>query len=81
MADLLEDWESHGKAAIESMRPQRPHEYVKVVASLLPKQLTAQRGELEDLADDQLNARTVQLAKELGLEQFAQLLFAKAGNA
>ena len=73
LADLLEDWESHGKDAIEAMREQRPHEYVKVVASLLPKQLNVQRNELEDLTDDQLNTRVLQIAEELGFEELAAL--------
>jgi hypothetical protein len=37
--DLAEDWEREGKAAIRIMRIERPSEYVKIVASLMPREL------------------------------------------
>lgn len=42
---LLEDFSAHGVLAIQTMRSERPHEYVKVVASILPKELTGADGE------------------------------------
>lgn len=38
---LLADWQENGVQAIVSMRDERPGEYVKVVASLLPKEVDA----------------------------------------
>lgn len=39
LSDLQADWEEHGAKAIEETRIQKPAEYVKVVASLLPKEM------------------------------------------
>jgi hypothetical protein len=36
---LAMDFDSHGKAVIEKVRSDRPHEYLKIVASLVPKQM------------------------------------------
>ncbi len=36
---LEEDFAEHGAAVIEAVRVKRPHEYLKIVASLMPKQL------------------------------------------
>lgn len=36
---LSEDFDKHGKAAIEKMREEEPGQYVKVVASLVPKDI------------------------------------------
>jgi hypothetical protein len=52
---LSEDFAQHGKAAIEQTRKQSPAQYLKVVASLMPKELEIKRP-LEDLTDDDLIA-------------------------
>ena len=52
---LLDDFEEHGKSAIELARAEDPLGYVKVVASLLPKQVE-QTQPLEDLTDAELVA-------------------------
>src|SRR5262245_5247998 len=36
---LASDFEAHGKEVIEKVRAERPHEYLKIVASLVPKQM------------------------------------------
>jgi len=36
---LAEDFEAHGKDVIEKVRAERPHDYLKIVASLVPKQM------------------------------------------
>lgn len=36
---LLKDWEENGVQAIIDMRDERPGDYVKVIASLLPKEV------------------------------------------
>lgn len=42
---LLNDWHTNGVQAIIDMREERPGDYVKVVASLLPKEITGENGE------------------------------------
>ena len=56
LSDLLEDWEENGKAAIKTVRAERPHEYLKVVASILPRQVEIREDLFDDLTEDQLAA-------------------------
>ena len=57
---LADDFDAHGTSVIETVRTERPHDYLKIVASLVPKQMEiedkrAQRR-AEDLSDDELAA-------------------------
>lgn len=45
LKELLGDFEQHGAAAIIKVREDRPADYVKVVASILPKELSGVDGE------------------------------------
>ena len=65
LADIYEDWQQHGPVAIAKVRKDRPHEYLKVVASILPKEIKIDRT--DDMTDDQLRHRIRMLADELGL--------------
>ena len=57
---LAIDFEDHGKDVIEKVRAERPADYLKIVASLVPKQMeiedlrTSRRA--EDLSDNELAA-------------------------
>lgn len=63
--DMYADWAENGVAAIQKMREERPHEYVKVVASILPKEVKIER--LDDMNDDDLAKRIRQLASDIGI--------------
>lgn len=63
---LHDDFQEHGVAAIVAVRSERPHEYLKVIASLLPKELKVTTE--SDLTDEQLDQRIRQLAAALSLE-------------
>jgi hypothetical protein len=52
---LQADFEKHGHPAIELARESDPLGYVKMVASLMPKQFE-QTQPLDDLTDEQINA-------------------------
>jgi hypothetical protein len=53
---LGDDFNEHGKAVIEQVRRERPHHYLSVVASLLPRQLQVERtSPLGELSDKELN--------------------------
>src|SRR5690606_29731991 len=39
LEDMLADWEANGPAAIREVRETKPDAYLKVVASILPKDL------------------------------------------
>lgn len=53
---LQEDFDAHGVKAIQTVREERPHEYLKVVASILPKELNVNTNALGDMSDDELAA-------------------------
>ena len=48
---LYEDFQVHGEEVIKTVRADRPHEYLKLVASLAPKQLEIQTTQLEDMLE------------------------------
>lgn len=52
---LANDFAAHGKQALEDARKDNPAGYLKVVASLMPKELTI-RQPLEEISDEQLDA-------------------------
>jgi hypothetical protein len=55
LAAMSEDFTTHGHAVIASVRKDDPSTYLKVVASLVPKELLVSRP-LEELSDDDLEA-------------------------
>lgn len=54
LAKLQADFEEHGATTIEAVRKDRPHEYLKVVASILPKELNVRTDALNEMSDDDL---------------------------
>ena len=40
--DFTDDWRKHGKEAIERVREERPAEYLRIAASLVPKEAKMQ---------------------------------------
>ena len=64
VADLCADWEKHGIETIARVREQRPHEYLKVVASILPKDLNMNVSPVEHMTDDELKASITRLLAE-----------------
>lgn len=55
---LLEDWTQHGAVAIVKVREEKPDQYLKVVASVIPREveLTTREPRLHDMSDEQLLA-------------------------
>ena len=58
LRELADDFELHGKKAIQAMRQEKPAEYIKVVASLMPKQL-------EEVATDPLDGISDERLEEM----------------
>jgi hypothetical protein len=58
---LATDFDDHGKEVIEKVRADRPADYLKIVGSLVPKQM-----EIEDL-------RTTRKAEELSDNELAAI--------
>lgn len=63
---LHEDFQEHGVVAIREVRQNRPQDYLKVIASLLPKELKVTTE--SDLTDEQLDQRIRQLAAAISIE-------------
>jgi hypothetical protein len=55
LEDLFADWQEGGAAAIKMMRIERPAEYVRVMCSILPKEMLFETGSVSELADDELD--------------------------
>lgn len=50
------DFEEHGPKVIETVRIEKPDQYLKVIASILPKELNVNTSALGDMSDDELAA-------------------------
>lgn len=51
---LAEDFEEHGEGVIRIVRAERPAEYLKIVASILPKEFFVSEGALDGMSDDEI---------------------------
>ena len=51
---LAEDFEQHGIEAIKICRVERPNEYLRVIAHLMPKELEVTVGPLQEISDVEL---------------------------
>ena len=62
---LAEDFEQHGIEALRITRTERPAEYIKVVAGLMPKELEIMDSRLTDLSDEELDVFIAKLRAQL----------------
>lgn len=54
---LHDDFNEHGIAAIQTVRAEKPDQYLKVIASLLPKDVNLNFNPSDDMTDDELIER------------------------
>jgi hypothetical protein len=54
LRDMLAAWEQRGAKAIEKFLDERPHEFVKLVATILPGHFNLRVNEFDELTDEQL---------------------------
>ena len=66
LEDLMADWAEGGAAAIRMMRVERPAEYVRVMCSILPKELIFENSAVTELDDDELD-RMISMLRERAL--------------
>lgn len=52
--DLYADWKENGAQALKDCRTDNPAAYVKVVASILPKQVEVKTDGISEMSDDEL---------------------------
>ena len=55
LEDLMADWAEGGAAAIKMMRIEQPAAYVRVMCSILPKELIFENSTITELDDDELD--------------------------
>jgi hypothetical protein len=51
---LVEDFEKHGEEAIKICRVEKPNEYLRVIAHLMPRELEISHNPIEVISDDEL---------------------------
>lgn len=63
---LHDDFQEHGVAAIQTVRAEKPDQYLKVIASLLPKDINLNLNDGQaDLTDDELIERIRSLTEAI----------------
>jgi hypothetical protein len=50
---LASDFAQHGADAVKALRLERPHDYLKLVAALMPKDIPLATPTVEDMTDDE----------------------------
>lgn len=65
LKDVLNEWETHGAVAVSDMREKNPGDFVKMVASLLPKDINLNLNNEIEMSDDEIRDRIRDLASQL----------------
>lgn len=74
IAALQADFGESGRTAVAQFRAERPQDYVKLIASLLPKETGAgERRPLEALSDGELTQMLGELRRVLGAREGSEL--------
>ena len=76
LKDVLSAWERNGAVAIEQMIADKPGDFVKMVAGLMPKEATLNINDHSEMSDDELAERVRSLAAQL-----SPFLLGGTGNA
>jgi len=66
LSDVLAAWETSGAEAISAMIADKPGDFVRMVAGLMPKEATLNINDNSELNDDELAARIRDIAAQLG---------------
>jgi len=61
IAALHDDFNEHGIVAIQTVRAEKPDQYLKVIASILPKELNVNVNDTDAMTDDELIERVRRL--------------------
>lgn len=87
LGDVLRAWETRGAQAIDDMIDDKPGDFVKMVAGLMPKEATLNINDNSELTDDELAERVRSLATQLspflfgGTGDVAEGIVLTAGSA
>lgn len=66
MTALVEDFEQHGAEAIKICRVEKPNEYLRVIAHLMPKELEISHNTLTEIDDTELAGFIEYIRVQLG---------------
>lgn len=66
---MHDDFIDHGPAVIEAVRTEKPDQYLKVIASILPKQLEIKDSAFDGISDEQLAAIVAAATAALGIAE------------
>src|SRR3984893_12266500 len=75
VADLYADWQKHGPVTITKVRETRPADYLKVIVSILPKDVNVNVSAVESMNDDELAATIKRLSADpniVDLDEYRQ---------
>ena len=61
LKDLQALWADEGEKVLKEARAEKPMEFAKMVARLLPKELLVRTSPLEEMTDDELSDKLEQL--------------------
>lgn len=64
IADLYEHWQKHGISVLDAAARDKPADYLKVIASILPRDI---KVSLETMSDGELSRKIDQLTQSLGI--------------
>jgi hypothetical protein len=64
LADLCTDWKKHGAAVISKVRNKNPSVYLRILASIVPRDLPAptRSNEFDSLSNEELGAELIEAA-------------------
>ncbi len=62
---LEKDFQEHGEEAVKIARIERPVEYLKIIASVIPKEFEIIDGRLNELSDEELDVFIAKLRGQL----------------
>jgi hypothetical protein len=66
LAAMQADFAKHGPAVIATVRDEKPDAYLKVIASILPKEVNLRTGPLDEMSDDDIASALDNLRQLLG---------------
>jgi hypothetical protein len=66
---MHDDFLDHGPKVIEAVRNEKPDQYLKVIASILPKQLEIKDSAFDGISDEQLAAIVAAATAALGVAE------------
>jgi hypothetical protein len=85
LTDLYEDFIEHGRAAIERVRQEEPTTYIRVIASLVPKELKIENSRFANMSEEEIDEalrRHVLLLQEVtGAQRIISLPYTSAARA